>query len=53
MSFSEALDQYLRASREMERFGTGGRNWLLAKERLDEAAAHMDALTNSSDLKSH
>lgn len=52
MSFSEALDQYMRASKEMDHFGTGGVNWRNAKERLDEAKDHMDALTDSTDLRS-
>lgn len=53
MSFSEALDQYMRARTEMGHFGTGGINWTNAKERLDEAKDHMDALTDSMELRSH
>lgn len=50
MSFSEALDMYMRASKEMEHFGVGGGNWRFAKDQMDTAKAHMDALTDSTHI---
>lgn len=44
MSFSEALDLYMDARARMAHFGAGGRNWQEAKEALEDAKAHMDAL---------
>lgn len=52
MSFSEALDLYIQASMQMAHFGTGGHNWKEAKSNLDLAKDHMDALTDSTELRS-
>lgn len=52
MSFSEALEQFLNAKADMAHFSAGGYNWLDSKRRYDEAKDHMDALTNSIDLRS-
>ncbi len=45
MTFSEALEYYLEARREAEHFGAG-RNREIAKEKMDTAKAHTDALTS-------
>jgi hypothetical protein len=51
MSFSQALNQYMEATRDMSHFGYGGRNWQEASERKIEAEEHMDALTNSNEFR--
>lgn len=45
MTFSEALEKYLRARDSLSIFGEG-RNRNEALETMQECAEHMDALTN-------
>lgn len=51
MSFSEALDQYLRASRDLDN-ARARKHAEHAEQQLEEARDHMDALTDSTDLRS-